>query len=228
MKWRRRRRRQSSLFGPKTPLADEKGGPPPTITFTHPSSWPNQNQNQGQSDSAQRDPTNNNKTNSEVINDLIRAAYAAEGEGRNTMADAHDAANQHYLEEKAYAMLAGHPPTPAATEKRGVSKWLADIMTPRQSTISMSQRWPYPVDPPPETMPVGGGTYMPAGNGMTTTKQKRLTPPRLPLKPVVPPSMLRPGAAVGGTGLPPGSNVNPRMTVATQTTTTTSSSARWG
>ncbi|EGZ72620.1 hypothetical protein NEUTE2DRAFT_106472 [Neurospora tetrasperma FGSC 2509] len=232
IKWRRRHR-QSSLFGPKTPLADEKGGPPPTITFTHPSSWPNQNQGQGQTDSAQRDPTNNNKTNSEVINDLIRAAYAAEGEGRNTMADAHDAANQHYLDEKAYAMLAGHPPTPAATEKRGVSKWLADVMTPRQSTVSMSQRWPYPVDPPPETMPVGGGTYMPAGNGMTTTKQKRLTPPRLPLKPVVPPSMLRPGAGggagpVGGTGLPPGSNVNPRMTVATQTTTTTSSSARWG
>ncbi|EAA33726.2 hypothetical protein NCU07582 [Neurospora crassa OR74A] len=231
MKWRRRRR-ESSLFGPKTPLADEKGGPPPAITFTRPS-WPNQNQNQGQgqTNSAQRDPNNNNnKTNSEVINDLIRAAYAAEGEGRNTMADAHDAANQHnYLDEKAYAMLAGHPPTPAATEKRGVSKWLADVMTPRQSTISMAQKWPYPVDPPPETMPVGGGgTYMPSGNGMTTTKQKRLTPPRLPLKPVVPPSMLRPGAAVGGTGLPPGSNVNPRMTVATQTTTTTSSSARWG
>lgn len=188
-----------------------------------------------------------------MINDLVRAAYGSEAGGNNTMAAAYGHQStqgapqgggkhtDHYLDEKAYAMLAGHPPTPSvSTEKRGVSKWLVDVMTPKTDRQSaMSQRWPYPVDPP-MPMPEQGGGPLPVGmpgygngngngsNGMGT-KTKRLTPPRLPLKPVVP-SALRAGGngPVGGTGLPPGSNVNPRMTVATQTTNTTSSSARWG
>ncbi|KAK3338716.1 hypothetical protein B0H65DRAFT_281374 [Neurospora tetraspora] len=245
MKWRARRR-PSSVFG--TRLADdEKGGdnrdmpggnvPPVRITFTRPS-WPIQepNQNQGgQNDTFQAQAQRYSKTNSEMINDLMRAAYATEngGAGGNNMAAAYGHAD-HYIDEKAYAMLAGQPPTPsvAGTEKRGVSKWLADVMTPRQSSIS--QRWPYPVDPPeslPSPVAQGRGMSGYGNNGTTTsTKQKRLTPPRLPLKPVMPAS-LRPGGGagpVGGVGLPPGSNVNPRMTVVSQTTNTTSSTARWG
>lgn len=242
IKWRRRR--QSSSSSPSVYIADEKGNPGnmppggnvPPITFTHPS-WPNNNNNNHYQTQRALDP----KTNSEMINDMMRAAYAAEG-GGNNMAAAHA---DHYIDEKAYAMLAGHPPTPsvAGTEKRSVSKWLGDVMTPNPSTApapprqsAMSQKWPYPVDPPmPAAVQQGQGPLpvgMPGyGNTGSTTKQKRLTPPRLPLKPVVPAS-LRPGAgaggAVGGTGLPPGSNVNPRMTVVTATTDTTSSSARWG
>lgn len=219
------------------------GGNVPPITFTHPA-WPNNNNPSANVNAAAAAAARDSKTNSEMINDMVRAAYASNnGVPVNNMQGQHA---DHYIDEKAYAMLAGHPPTPsvAGTEKRGVSKWLADVMTPtaadRQSSVS--QRWPYPVDPPMPMptaqgpLPVGMPGYGPGNNG-TTTKQKRLTPPRLPLKPVVP-AGLRPGAAavgngpVGGTGLPPGSGVNPnanaRMTVATQTTNTTSSSARWG
>ncbi|KAJ4379946.1 hypothetical protein N0V85_008807, partial [Neurospora sp. IMI 360204] len=172
IKWRARRRHASALG---TRLADdEKGGdnrdimpggnvPPVRITFTRPS-WPIQgpnqgpNQNQGQQndndDTFQAQAQRYSKTNSEMINDLMRAAYASEG-GGNNMAAAYGHADQHYIDEKAYAMLAGQPPTPA-TEKRGVSKWLADVMTPRQSSISQ-RSWPYPVDPPEAQGPLPVG-----------------------------------------------------------------------
>ncbi|KAK0737425.1 hypothetical protein B0T21DRAFT_383401 [Apiosordaria backusii] len=76
------------------------------------------------------------KTNTAIIDDMMKAAYAAEN-GSNDMEyyggypREQKEVHPNFLDEKAYVALAGHltPRTP----KKPVSTWLGGIVTPRQS-----------------------------------------------------------------------------------------------
>lgn len=92
------------------------------------------------------------KTNTKIIDDLMKAAYAAEN-GGNDMAFASAYGPDKFglpppqaaafMDEKAYIALAG-PPTPR-TPKKPVSQWLNNVTTPRQSRG--------PVFPPSPSLP---------------------------------------------------------------------------
>jgi hypothetical protein len=66
----------------------------------------------------------NTKTNSEMMNGLMKAAYAAEG-GMNDMETF--GRGPGFMDEKAYAKLEGQPITGG---RKPVSRWLSGIITP--------------------------------------------------------------------------------------------------
>lgn len=97
------------------------------------------------------------KTGSQIMDDLLKAAYAADG-GMNDMEGGAAAAEklppqqQHasaFMDEQAYATLAG--PMAPATPKKPVMKWLTEVKTPTQP--NGPEMPPTPEMPASATMP---------------------------------------------------------------------------
>lgn len=159
-------------------------------------------------------PKFNPKTNSEMIDDLVQASYAAENgnppdhtHNHNRQSDLESQSTTHwppspgsFINEKAYNALEGPwppyaPPTPAKLKRSSkppaVTRWLDGILTPRQSVTL-------------KTIPLPQGT-------MQGTKWQESVLPGLPPPPV-------PAFAKGQ---------NPRNTTATEVTETSGSSVVW-
>ncbi|KAK4156774.1 hypothetical protein C8A00DRAFT_12350 [Chaetomidium leptoderma] len=158
--WRKRRRDSGLPFFPQTRfrLKDDDESHPPSVTGPLPG-------HVGGPNAA--------KTNIQIMDDLMKAAYAADN-GTNSMEGAYAPAlpklppqlPQHqqtrvFLDEKAYFALAG--PDAPATPKKPVMRWLDDVRTPTQP--NGPEIPPSPAMPPSATMPRmvpgGGGGRVP-------------------------------------------------------------------
>ncbi|KAK0733770.1 hypothetical protein B0T26DRAFT_36111 [Lasiosphaeria miniovina] len=87
------------------------------------------------------------KTNTDIMDNLMRAAYQAEG-GQNDMESRVNAVEKPgFMDEKAYAMLAGRPAPPERKRQKPISRWLDGLMTPRVQSRVPS------MPPTPGTLP---------------------------------------------------------------------------
>lgn len=164
------------------------------------------------SDNAAFPPPNGNaKTNTKIMDDLMRAAYDSEN-GGNDMAGAGfygiNEKQSAWLDEKAFVALGGEL-TPRRTSKP-VNRWLSAIETPRQSR---------PGFPPSERMSTQSTTRFPI-------RLSQSPPPGNPNVPQANGGMRppMPGTMAGDRLEPPKPAYNARETM---TTDTTSTSVRW-
>ncbi|KAK4227520.1 hypothetical protein QBC38DRAFT_416858 [Podospora fimiseda] len=139
----------------------------------------------------------NPKTNTKIMDDLMKAAYDAEN-GGNDMAAVYWQEKQQstWLDPKAFAALGGEP-TPR-TPKKPVSRWLEAVQTPRDSRG-------------PEGFPIRLSTSPPPRNPNVPQPTNGIRPPM-------------PGTMAGDRVEPPKPVYNARETM---TTDTTGSSGRW-
>lgn len=146
--WRKRRRERGLPFFPQTRfrLRDDDEPRPQSVSGPLPGHVAGHN------------PA---KTNTQIMDDLMKAAYANDS-GMNDMEGAYAPAVPKlppqlpahpqagaFMDEKAYAALAG-PPTPG-TPKKPVMKWLDEVKTPTQP--NGPEIPPTPDMPPSATMP---------------------------------------------------------------------------
>ncbi|KAH6854820.1 hypothetical protein B0I37DRAFT_363108 [Chaetomium sp. MPI-CAGE-AT-0009] len=155
--WRKRRRDRGLPFFPQTRLRlrdDDDGAYPGSVTGPLPGRVGGQNAA---------------KTNTQIMDDLMKAAYAANN-GGNDMESAYapppkqQTANL-FMDEKAYMTLAGPPtpapapppipPSPTPTAQKPVMRWLDEVRTPTQP--NGPEIPPTPLMPPSATMPSAGG-----------------------------------------------------------------------
>ena len=165
MLWRKRRRDRGLPFFPQNRLRlgdddnDNNGAHPHSVTGPLPGTIGGHNAA---------------KTNTQIMDDLMKAAYATEN-GTNDMESAYAPPAvsklppqlpppQHqqqevsvFMDEKAYVALAG-PPTPASPQRKPVMRWLNAVQTPTQP--NGPEIPPTPAMPQSATMPSGGGRVL--------------------------------------------------------------------